>query len=66
MIYSRYVNTLKVGDETLPKRTVLKVSRGLVYKVEVDFPPGPTGLLKVQIFDGGHQVWPSTPGESPL
>jgi len=64
MIYSKYVNTLKLGDETLPKQSVLKVTNGLVYKVEVDFPPGPTGLLKVQIFDGGHQVWPSSSGES--
>lgn len=64
MIYSKYVNTLKVGDETLPKHVVLKVTKGLVYKVEVDFPPGPSGLLKVQIYDGGHQLWPSTLGES--
>ena len=63
MIYSKYVSTPITDYFTTPKRTVLKVTRGLVYKVEVDFPPGPTGLLKVRIYDGGHQVWPSTPGE---
>ena len=64
MIYSTYISTPITEYETLPKQTVLKVTNGLVYKVEVDFPPGPRGTLKVQIFDGGHQLWPSTPGES--
>jgi len=63
MIYSKYISTPIEDYFTIPLQTVLKVTRGLVYKVEVDFPPGPTGLLKVQIYDGGHQVWPSTPGE---
>ncbi|MBA7601426.1 hypothetical protein ES703_08499 [subsurface metagenome] len=63
MIYSKYISTEIEIYTTIPKQSVLKVTRGLVYKVEIDFPPGPTGLLKVQIYDGGHQVWPSTPGE---
>ena len=63
MIYSKYISTEIETYATKPLQTVLKVTRGLVYKIEIDFPPGPTGLLKVQIFDGGHQVWPSTPGE---
>jgi len=63
VIYSKYISTEIEIYTTIPKQSVLKVTRGLVYKVEIDFPPGPTGLLKVQIYDGGHQVWPSTPGE---
>lgn len=63
MIYSKYVHTVKVTYAVNPLRTVLKVCKGLVYKVEVHFPPGPIGLYKCQIYDGGHQVWPSTPGE---
>uniref|UniRef100_A0A6H1ZPG4 Uncharacterized protein n=1 Tax=viral metagenome TaxID=1070528 RepID=A0A6H1ZPG4_9ZZZZ len=63
MIYSTLIATPIDLFATTPKQTVLKVTRGLVYKVEIDFPPGPSGLLKVQIYDGGHQLWPSTPGE---
>jgi len=58
MIYSKYISTEITTYATIPLQTVLKVTKGLVYKVEIDFPPGPTGLLKVQIYDGGHQVWP--------
>lgn len=63
MIYSMHINTEHTTYATQPKRTPLLVVKGLVYKVEIDFPPGPSGLLKVQIYDGNHQVWPSTPGE---
>jgi len=63
MIYTKYISTPIITYATNPLQTVLKVTRGLIYKIEIDFPPGPSGLLKVQIFDGGHQVWPSTPGE---
>lgn len=63
MIYSANITTLKLGDETLPKRTTLRVTKGLVYKVEVDFPPGSAGLMGVAIYDGGYQVWPSNIGQ---
>jgi len=63
VIYSKYILTPITDYAIQPLQTVLKVTNGLVYKVEVDFPPGPSGLLKLQIYDGGHQVWPSTPGE---
>jgi len=63
VIYQTTISTPKDDYVTSPLRTVLKVAKGLVYKVEVDFPPGPQGLLKVVIYDGGHQRWPSTPGE---
>lgn len=41
----------------------LLVTKGLVYRVELMFPPGSGGLLKVAIFRGASQVWPSPPGE---
>ena len=63
MIYQKTISTKIVDYFTTPKRTVLKVTKGLVYKVEIDFPTGPASLLKVQIYDGGHQVWPSNPDE---
>ncbi len=61
MIYAFDILTPKAGEDGNPKRTPLKVSRGLVYQVEVEFPPGPLGLCHVSIFDGGYQIWPSNP-----
>ena len=63
MIYQATIKTPIILYTLHPLRTVLKVSKGLVYKIEVDFPPGPQSLLKVRIFDGGHQMWPSSPDE---
>lgn len=41
----------------------MAVTGGLVYQVEIYFPPGSSGLLGVSICDGGYQVWPSERGE---
>lgn len=65
MIYSQTITTDGEGAFTraAPKKTILKVTRGLVYKVVFDFPPGSAGLLGVVILDGSFQVWPSTVGQ---
>uniref|UniRef100_A0A6H1ZPA0 Uncharacterized protein n=1 Tax=viral metagenome TaxID=1070528 RepID=A0A6H1ZPA0_9ZZZZ len=39
------------------------VTRGLVYRVEFQFPAGCAGLAGVIVTDGGFQVWPSTLGK---
>lgn len=61
MVYTAAITTAK-GSWTKgkPLRTVLPVTKGLVYKVEFDFPPGSAGLTGIAIFDGGFQVWPSS------
>lgn len=41
----------------------MRVTKGLVYKVEFYFPVGSAGLMGVAVFDGSYQVWPSTVGE---
>lgn len=64
MIYSVSITTDKSKYyQASPKRTALKVTSGLVYKVAFDFPPGSAGLMGVCVFDGGYQVWPSTLGQ---
>lgn len=63
MIYSKHITTVKDTAKTVLKRTVLNVTKGLVYKVEIYFPSGSAGLAGVAIFDGSYQCWPSTPGE---
>lgn len=60
MIYTKTVTTLSGTS----KHVVMPVTSGLVYKVEVEFPGGCAGLLSVAINDGGHQLYPSSPGET--
>lgn len=60
MIYTKTVKTESGKSE----HQILNVTKGLIYRVEVDFPAGCAGLLKVHINDGGHQLYPSTPGET--
>lgn len=63
MIFTANITTAKDTAKTSLKRTVLEVTKGLVYKVEYYFPSGSAGLAGVAVFDGLYQVWPSTIGE---
>lgn len=63
MIYSANIKTVKNTPVTSLKRTVLNVTRGLVYKVEFYFPSGSAGLMGAAVFDGLFQCWPSTVGQ---
>lgn len=60
MIYQACVVTDISTPAESPKETPLYVTKGLVYKVELFFPPGSCGYLGVSIWDGGYQVWPAT------
>jgi len=40
-------------------KTVLELARGVTYKIDIVFPPGPAHLLHVQIKDALHPVWPT-------
>jgi hypothetical protein len=64
MIYSSTILTEKNTLELQAKRTFMKVTNGLVYLFEVQIPPGPAGLLSIQIFDGAFQLLPYTRGEA--
>jgi len=60
-----YVGNISIPKDTPPSKPIrepIKIVRGLVYKVEIEFPPGPEGTSHIVINDGGHQLWPSTPG----
>lgn len=63
MIYTANITTKKDRAKTNLKKTVLHVTKGLVYKVEFYFPSGSAGLMGVAAFDGLYQVWPSSVGE---
>lgn len=63
MIYQASIITPLNTPVNTPLHTVLKVSKGLIYRVEFFIPPGPEGDLGIAVFDGSYQVWPSSLGE---
>jgi len=64
MIYSPSITTDAATVEGSKADVTLKLTSGLIWLFEVDFPPGCCGLLHVQIFDGLYQVLPSSMGEA--
>jgi hypothetical protein len=63
MIYWESITIPTNTYATNPKRTKIHITKGLVYACEVDFPPGCCGLVKVAIYDAGHQVYPADPDQ---
>ena len=61
MIYVFDFETAGEGVYTADNKlkTVLPLERGLTYKLDIVFPPGPAHLLHVQIRDAIHSVWPT-------
>lgn len=57
------LNTFPNRSLTNLARSQLRITKGLVYKVEVQFPYGSAGLSGIAIFDGAFSVWPSNIGE---
>lgn len=60
MIYTRNITIPANTPASNPTLQRMKISLGLIYKVEMQFPPGCGGLAHIVINDGGYQVWPST------
>ncbi len=61
MIYQADVTTPANTAKVDAIKTTLKVISGLVYRIELVFPAGSTGLVYCNIFDKGYQAWPTTP-----
>lgn len=64
MIYTASIKIDANTAEADATRTILRVGKGLVWRIEVEFPPGCAGLAHCFINDGGYQLFPATPGES--
>jgi len=60
MIYTIDITTPPNTLLSSPLKSILRVTKGLVYKVEIEFPPGPCGFLYIAVFDGSYRVWPSS------
>jgi len=61
MIYGTGITTAAGGSKATATRTTLRLTKGLIWLMEVDFPPGCVGLVHVQIFDGNYQLLPASP-----
>ena len=48
-------NTAKIA----PEEQHVKLTHGVIHRVEIGFPSGCAGLAHLQIYEGGHQVWPA-------
>ena len=47
--------------EANPLRKDIKLTHGIIHRVEISFPSGCAGLVFLQIVQGLHQVWPTNP-----
>lgn len=63
MIYTKSIATPANTAKATPLVTRMRVTRGVVYQVDVMFPPGPSGLVGVRIFHEAEQVWPTDADE---
>jgi len=63
MIYVKTITTNLNTSKDNPLETVMTITKGLIFMIEVEFPAGCSGLVHIQILDGGYQLFPATPGE---
>jgi len=62
MIYAANITIPANTPAINPTLKRLPVTEGLIYKLEIEFPPGPEGTAHIIIYDGSSPVWPSNPG----
>lgn len=60
MQYTKEITFTKNGSLTNQISSTIKAARGVIHKIDIVFPPGCFGLVKVQLFLGGHPIAPST------
>lgn len=44
-----------------PKEEILKLTKGVIHRVEVEFPSGCRGQVYLKLLHHEHQVWPTNP-----
>ena len=58
MYYQSTITTPRNTTEANAQETELVIAKGIITRVMVGFPPGPSGLCHVQIRDKGWQIAP--------
>lgn len=61
MLYEYDLDVPANTAERSPASATLKLSRGVITKVGVQFPIGTRALVHVKIYHGAHQLWPANP-----
>jgi hypothetical protein len=64
MIYSFPILALKNTTALTKQRTDINLKKGVIHKVEIQFPIGCAELAHMQIYDNLSQLWPSNEGQS--
>lgn len=62
-----YVYKDEIPADTAEKdkrKTDMKLERGIIHRVRIQFPPGCGGVAHAQISRGKHQLYPTNPDES--
>lgn len=64
MVYTKTITITNNTTRPNATETLMTITSGLIWLLEVDFPGGCCGLAHIQIFDGSYQIFPASPGES--
>lgn len=64
MIYRVGITTPASTTEVDRKKTTLKLTKGVIHQIDIQFPPGPAGDLHVTIERALTKIWPSNEDES--
>ncbi len=61
-MYYDFAITVTAGKtEAAPKEQVLKLTHGIIHRIEIGFPPGCHNLVKVKLLHEEHQYLPTNP-----
>ena len=61
MLYEYKLTVAAGKTQASPATTRMKLTKGVIHRVEIQFPIGTRALVHVQIFRGANQVWPDNP-----
>lgn len=64
MLYDFALIIAASTTEASPTEQELKLTYGVIHRVEIEFPPGCAGLAHIALDYGKHQVWPTNPERS--
>jgi len=64
MVFAATITTPANTAKADAVETIMPVTKGLIWLIEVNIPSGVYGLTHMQLFDGTYQLFPASPGES--
>lgn len=62
MIFTKEITLAAGQTEATATSTKLKMSKGVIHEFNAVFPSGCVQLVNLKIYQGGHQLFPSTEG----